>query len=81
MDYKAKKLREVFREMKQTCQREVKMYRMNKHLIEDAADFFNDLEAMKKLRKRIQAEINKDANSKRLLGIFETFPNGRYPRM
>ena len=51
---------------------------MSKHLMEDAADFMNDLEAMKDLRKRIQSDVKKEANRKELSGLFEVFPNGMY---
>ena len=78
MDFKAEKLKEIFNEMMKTRRKEVKMYQMSKHLMEDAADFMNDLEAMKDLRKRIQSDVKKEANRKELSGLFEVFPNGMY---
>jgi hypothetical protein len=78
MDFKAEKLKEIFKEMMKTRRKEIKMYQMNKHLIDDAADFINDLEAMKDLRKRIQSDVKKEANRKELSGLFEVFPNGMY---
>ena len=78
MDFKAEKLKEIFNEMMKTSRKEVKMYQMSKHLMEDAADFMNDLEAMKDLRKRIQSDVKKEATRKELSGIFEVFPNGMY---
>ena len=78
MDFKAEKLKEIFIEMMKTRRKEVKMYQMSKHLMEDAADFMNDLEAMKDLRKRIQADVKKEANRKELTGLFQVFPNGMY---
>ena len=78
MDFKAEKLKEIFNEMMKTRRKEVKMYQMSKHLMEDAADFMNDLEAMKDLRKRIQADVKKEANRKELTGLFQVFPNGMY---
>ena len=78
MDFKAEKLKEVFNEMMKTRRKDVKMYQMNKHLMDDAADFINDLEAMKDLRKRIQSDVKKEANRKELSGLFQVFPNGMY---
>ena len=79
MDFKAEKLKEIFIEMMKTRRKEVKMYQMSKHLMEDAADFMNDLEAMKDLRKRIQADVKKEANRKELTGLFQVFPNNAPP--
>ena len=78
MDFKAEKLKEIFNEMMKTRRKDVKMYQMNKHLIDDAVDFMNDLEAMKDLRKRIQSDVKKEANRKELSGLFQVFPNGMY---
>ena len=51
VDVKVELLKDVCTQMGQNYR--LKLFQMNKHLIEDTRDFFNNLEAMQDLRKHI----------------------------
>ena len=51
VDVKVELLKDVCTQMSQNYR--LKLFQMNKHLIEDTRDFFNNLEAMQDLRKHI----------------------------